>query len=38
MTTSTSLVSLALTPLELEQRESRTQGNKSASSCCLQLL
>ncbi|CAI9622467.1 unnamed protein product [Staurois parvus] len=38
MTRSASLVSLALTPLDLEQRASRTQGNKSASSCCLQLL
>ncbi|CAI9586902.1 unnamed protein product, partial [Staurois parvus] len=32
------LCHLALTPLEVEQRGSRDQGNKSASRCCLQLL
>ncbi|CAI9611368.1 unnamed protein product [Staurois parvus] len=37
MTRSASLVSLALTPLEVEQRVSRDQGDKIASRC-LQLL
>ncbi|CAI9580026.1 unnamed protein product [Staurois parvus] len=35
---SASLVSLALTPLRLEQRESKDQGDMSASGCCLRLL
>ncbi|CAI9569790.1 unnamed protein product [Staurois parvus] len=38
MMRSASLVSLALIPLEVEQRVSRDQGDKSASRCCLQLL
>ncbi|CAI9595067.1 unnamed protein product [Staurois parvus] len=38
MMRSASLVSLALTPLEVEQRVSRDQGDKRASRCCLQLL
>ncbi|CAI9594553.1 unnamed protein product [Staurois parvus] len=38
MTRSVSLVSLALTPLEVEKRVSRDQGDKNASRFCLQVL